>query len=71
MNNIVFNLNEESLKIINNNKVIICNYKQLDEICKNKILLDKYLIQGDDLFVKKMDTYEIEIIGKITSIIIK
>lgn len=68
MKNILFNINDSVFKLVNKNKLIVCNYLNIKDISQEKIVLEKYLIEGNGLVVKKMDQYEIEIIGVIESI---
>lgn len=68
MKNILFNINDSFFKLVNKNKLIVCNYLNIKDISQEKIVLEKYLIEGNGLVVKKMDQYEIEIIGVIESI---
>lgn len=68
MKKLFVNFDEKSLKLINNKCVIIRNYENVLHISVDEITLTKYIIKGDDLIVKKMDQFEIEIIGKIKEI---
>ena len=68
MKKLFVNFDEKSLKLINNKCVIIRNYENVLHISADEITLSKYIIKGDDLIVKKMDQFEIEIIGKIKEI---
>ena len=68
MKKLFVNVDEKSLKLINNKCVIIRNYENVLHISVDEITLTKYIIKGDDLIVKKMDQFEIEIIGKINEI---
>lgn len=68
MKNILFNTSDSVLKVINKTKVIIYNYHNVVDISQNKIALEKYIIEGNDLIVKKMDEFEIEIIGNVEAI---
>ena len=68
MKKLFVNVDEKSLKLINNKCVIIRNYENVLHISVDEITLTKYIIKGDDLIVKKMDQFEIEIIGKIKEI---
>ena len=68
MKNILFNTSDNVLKVINKTKVIIYNYHNVVDISQNKIALEKYIIEGNDLIVKKMDEFEVEIIGNVEAI---
>lgn len=68
MKNILFNTSDSVLKVINKTKVIIYNLHNVIDISQNKIALEKYIIEGNDLIVKKMDEFEIEIIGNVETI---
>ena len=68
MKKLFVNVDEKSLKLINNKCVIIRNYENVLHISVDEITLTKYIIKGDDLIVKKMDQFEIEIVGKIKEI---
>lgn len=68
MKNILFNTSDSVLKVINKTKVIIYNLQNVIDISQNKIALEKYIIEGNDLIVKKMDEFEIEIIGNVETI---
>lgn len=68
MKNILFNTSDSVLRVINKTKVIIYNYHNVVDISQNKIALEKYIIEGNDLIVKKMDEFEIEIIGNVEAI---
>lgn len=56
------------LKMYGNNKVVVYNYEDVLDMTSEKIVLKKYIIEGDGLVVKKMDEYEIEIVGKFKTI---
>lgn len=68
MNKFNLNIKEASLKLFNNELVIVVNYQNVIDINSSKVVLLNYIIEGDDLLVKKMDTYEIEIKGVIKKI---
>ncbi len=58
------------LSIYQDERVVIENYLELKEIDEEIIVVDGYQILGSFLHIRKMDDYMIEIIGKITSIIL-
>ena len=65
------NLNESILKLSNKKEILINNYKELLELEKTKVITSEYVVEGEDLIVKKMDKYTIEISGKIKNIKIR
>ena len=67
-NHIIPNLNESILKLSNKKDILINNYKELLELEKTKVITSDYVVEGEDLIVKKMDKYTIEISGKIKRI---
>lgn len=70
-NHIIPNLNESILKLSNKKDILINNYKELLELEKTKVITSDYVVEGEDLIVKKMDKYTIEISGKIKNIKIR
>ncbi len=68
MKKIFLNVGKMCLKLVNNNHLIVENYENVLNISINEITLSKYIIKGDDLVVKKMDEFAIEIFGKIQEI---
>lgn len=60
--------NNTLLKVISKSKIIIEKYGIVKELTSNKIELDNFLIEGNNLIVKRMDGYLIEIKGNITKI---
>ncbi len=70
-NHILPNLNESILKLSNKKEILINNYKELLELEKTKVITSEYVVEGEDLIVKKMDKYTIEISGKIKNIKIR
>lgn len=70
-NHIIPNLNESILKLSNKKDILINNYKELLELEKTKVITSEYVVEGEDLIVKKMDKYTIEISGKIKNIKIR
>ena len=63
------NTSQSILRLINNKYLIIENYIEISDITLNMIVTKYYRIEGDDLIVKKMDGYFIEIKGQIKKII--
>ena len=61
---------KEKIKITmyNNEKVIVNNYNKLLDISLEVVKIDNLLIKGDNLKIKKMDNYLIEIWGKVSII---
>ena len=70
-NHIIPNLNESILKLSNKKDILINNYKELLELEKTKVITSEYVVEGEDLIVKKMDKYTIEVSGKIKNIKIR
>ncbi len=66
----MLNINDMVLKLVSDNKIIVSNYHCMIDMSQNKIILEKYVIEGDDLVVKRMDSFEIEITGKISKVIL-
>lgn len=56
--------------LLNNNELILYNYKEIVKISENMIQTMDYIIDVDDLVLKKMDSYELIIKGKVKKIII-
>lgn len=54
--------------IYNNEKVIIENYKAIIDLSNNYIIVDKYYIKGENIKIKEMDDYYINIFGNIKTI---
>ncbi len=59
------------LSIYNNERVIIENYDNITELLNDNIIVDKYVINGENLKIKQIDEYYIIIVGKIFYINIK
>ncbi len=61
---------KEKIKITmyNNEKVIVNNYNKLLDISLELVRIDNLLIKGNNLKIKKMDNYLIEIWGKVSII---
>lgn len=66
--NKVINIKETQLKLIGDTRIVVSNYKNVLDILKSKVVLLHYIIEGEDLLIKKMDDYEIEITGIIKKI---
>lgn len=62
--------NRVKLSIYKDEKIIIENYQDLNDITESTIVVDLYTINGNFLKIRKMDNYMIEISGKISQIII-
>lgn len=56
--------------LLNDNELILYNYKEIVKISENMIQTKDYIIDVDDLVLKKMDSYELIIKGKVKKIII-
>lgn len=56
--------------LLNDNELILYNYKEIVKISENMIQTMDYIIDVDDLVLKKMDSYELIINGKVKKIII-
>ncbi len=56
--------------LLNDNELILYNYKEIVKISENMIQTMDYIIDVDDLVLKKMDSYELIIKGKVKKIII-
>lgn len=61
-------MNENKISLYNNYRCIIENYKVIKTIENNIIIIDNYIINGENLKIKRMNDYLIEIIGKIIKI---
>lgn len=61
-------MNENKISLYNNYRCIIENYKVIKTIENNIIIIDNYSINGENLKIKRMNDYLIEIIGKIIKI---
>ena len=68
INKMLPNIKENIIKVFSNKKVIIENYHFLDTLSKEKIRLKQYEIFGENLYIKRMDGYIIEIEGTIERI---
>lgn len=58
-------MNECKIFLYNNYRLIIENYHLIKKIEIDEILIDSYLIMGNNLKIKRMNDYLIEISGKI------
>lgn len=67
--NMLPNTNKSFLKVVKNNKIIIENYGIINELSNNKIVLKEYVIEGNNIKIKRMDGFLIEIKGQISKII--
>lgn len=54
-----------------NNRIVIENYNSIKQLLNNLIIVDEYIIEGNDLMIKKMDEYYIIIIGNVVNIKIR
>ena len=61
----VIKMNECKIFLYNNYRLIIENYHLIKKIEIDEILIDSYLIMGNNLKIKRMNDYLIEISGKI------
>lgn len=57
--------------IIYSNKVIIYEYKNIIEIKKDTIIIDKWIIKGEDLKIMELDSYSMAISGNIKGVLIE
>ncbi len=57
-----------SIKVYENSVVIINNYHALNDYTKEKIIVDKYEISGNNLIIKSMDEQMVKIDGEIKEI---
>lgn len=62
MNNII------KIILYNNERIVITSYNKLLEISSEIIKIDDFLIIGENLKIKKMDSYMIEILGKVEEV---
>lgn len=62
MNNII------KIVLYNNERIVITSYNKLLEISSEMIKIDNFLIIGENLKIKKMDNYMIEILGKVEEV---
>ena len=62
---------KNKLKVIiyDNSRVVVKEYFILKDIKKEEFIIDNVSIKGEDLLVKRMDDYYIEIVGKIKNVI--
>lgn len=62
---------KNKLKVIiyDNSRVVVKEYFILKDIKKEEVIIDNVSIKGEDLLVKRMDDYYIEIVGKIKNVI--
>lgn len=62
---------KNKLKVIiyDNSRVVVKEYFILKDIKKEEVIIDNVSIKGEDLVVKRMDDYYIEIVGKIKNVI--
>ena len=68
-NNIRNYIGEDSFRIIiYEDKVDIVNYNKIIDINDNKIVLDKIIVEGENLKVKKLLDNELLLFGKIGKI---
>ncbi len=65
-----FIMKNNYLKLISNNYVIIENYGEITNISSYEVISTNYTVKGEELIVKKVDGYYLEIAGKITCIIV-
>lgn len=63
--------NKTILKIIDKENLKIEHYGELRELSPSLIQLDEYSIEGEQLFIIRMEDNEMEIKGKIKKIEIK
>lgn len=61
-------LYKSKLTIYNKKEILIENYKQIDKYESNEIIIDDYLINGNNLTILKMDEISITILGDIGEI---
>lgn len=68
-NNIRNYIGEDSFRIIiYEDKVDIVNYNKIIDISDNKIVLDKIIVEGENLKIKKLLDNELLLFGKIGKI---
>ncbi|MGM9900243.1 MAG: YabP/YqfC family sporulation protein [Bacilli bacterium] len=60
--------NPLTLKIVNNNKIVISNYTNIIDFNPTNIIIDIYDIKGLDLVINRIDELSVEINGKIQKI---
>lgn len=60
--------NPLTLKIVNNNKIVISNYTNIIDFNPTNIIIDIYDIKGLDLVINRIDEVSVEINGKIQKI---
>lgn len=60
--------NPLTLKIVNNNKIVISNYTNIIDFNPTNIIIDIYDISGLDLVINRIDEVSVEINGKIQKI---
>lgn len=61
-------VNIRKISLYNDCKVIISNYKEINFVSEEKIVIDKYIISGFDLKIKSLDGYIMKIEGIIREI---
>lgn len=63
-------MNECKISLYNNYRCLIENYRLIKKIELNEIIIDNYIVKGNNLKIKRMNDYVIEIIGKVNLITI-
>lgn len=64
-------LYKSKVTLYDKKKILIENYKQIDKYETSEIIIDDYLINGNNLIILKMDEISITILGDISEIKIK
>ena len=59
-----------SLKLEQDKRIIIDNFRELKDLSESLIVIDQYMITGSFLKITKMDNTALEIYGKIKEIIV-
>ena len=68
MNKIFYDLNTLKLFLLDNHKLVIENYNNINEVSNVSIMIDKYLIKGTGLSIELLNSYQIILSGNIEDI---
>lgn len=70
MNKLMPEFTEIRLKLYQNQRILIENYRKLKDLSEDMIVVDNYCITGTFLKITKMNDFTMEIYGKIKEIIV-
>lgn len=70
MNKLMPEFSEIKLKLYQNQRILIENYRILKDIAEDMIIVDNYCIVGTFLKITKMNDNTMEIYGKVKEIIV-